>query len=783
MSKKKKFYKYRRLNCGSTSKQCGMGCIPRDHKCDGKAKSKMSLLKNNVKKDISRLENGGDFGKVSEKAFAKILVTDKEIGQKMPAAMTPIVANSSKLDDRVKKAYIDSATRKSWNWKGKYTSVKLKKEDPAFQRKISNRKLTHNVPDVPQEKERDEKKERKKFFATDGGKKVLKTLASVAVVGGVAAAAAYTISSAKKEKDPKPESKTFGMEEDTSDALAYSRKTWKESPQKQASIETQAQAIYDTGDKKSAQIIAKDKFYDNPNTVYESYTDVYQRAHKLNKLNEAGNLSTRNKDDYISMWGFSPEQSKDNKVDGQLIPKPESTLGLARKRVIDDLNDQGYTTESDHKAVLAYHTNPKNFERIKKFGRKYNPETNRYELPKNDADTDMMWTPAQERDESFKYPKKTSEEKYEEKEALNKYEREQDASPFGRMQDDLQRTKNDAREPYLMSGEIPVQRVTAGGNYGKWEEKEGSQIENEEWLYKQSIENKNKPGFRTTSANPGLSETQKNNQRKEWTKMSREDRLAYNDVDLLRQVSPNDDYGSVFGTSGVKEKVEAKLRDLYRNDTQLEAMRENNIEVLERDIMIGRAVLPEYKSIAVESENAQKSGGAWSASTGGEKSEYGGIENIAGEFVPQTQFDRDVRDARSTTRGKGWKNKTREYKYEMQPGEQRRVVESKQLPKFEKTSAGTEQVISKSGQFLVRRKDPKGNYIYYWKGKKLPVNTPQGVVKYLKKKKQWDFAEEYMEPFVYEIIEENGGIIICRTDEGLIAYDFSNDENYRTIYL
>ena len=837
----KKKRKNKRLNCGPTSKQCGGVCIEKSDTCH---KGKAALLKNNVKKDISRLENGGDFGKVSEKAFAKILVQDKEIGQKMPASFGAIVANSEKLDDRVKKAYIDSATFPKWNLRGTDGDVKLKKDDDAFKRKIESRRMKNNI--VSTGKKRDEKKARKGFFKTEGGKNVLKALAGAAVVGGIAAA---TIYSAQKKEDQK----LYNVEEGENKATTVSKQKY---PDNTSRTEAQAEAFVRTGESKLGKKIANEKFYDNPKTSYESYTDTYQRAKSLNSLRKSGNLSDRKEKDFTSMWGFASGDAEKHIVDGKMNPLPESTLGLARKRVIDDLNSQGFTTDAEHKQVLMYHENPSNWENIRKTGKKYNKETNRYEVqkwtdqidkeypkPGRVADPDRapdmtgvkdasyqnvialdqdstnvlkmkpgdrydshkqmvevnagyeiksdpsvrrkgdnpqlkgkgVNSPTVERqtaDEIERWDARDPEIRAAREEIERLRIREEEASPFGMMQDELQIArgsfeKQKADAIALATDDLSNYQVIGKGRRKGWEQPEGASTADEEWAQKNDNEAKKQPGFLSESANLQLSDDQKNEQRDRWRKMSDADQNAYNDIDILRQISPRDDFASYWNTEHHVFAIQT-LNEKIRDPRQLDLIRKGNLKRMQNDVVDGKAVLPEYKQIAEESELGQSAGGKYSDSTGGEETEAGGIENVG-----STSGDGYIRKYGS----KGMKKKVLEErkfinKYDTKQGEK---------PPWDDKG----RITDNSGRKMRRRKNKKGGYNYMWDGEIVPktVNNDAAFIRWLKEGGKWDFAEELMEEYVQEIIEEKNGIIVCITDEGVIAYDFNNRNNYTKVYL
>lgn len=305
------------LNCSSGTKQCGGACVDKDYTCTGDREKQSHIMVSGVKKELSNLEQGQEPGPLVNKSLASLLVHDKTLGQKLPPEFTDAVASYKTIDDRVKKAYIDSATYPKWNSnKGSDLKVSLNKEDPGFQTKIKTRAVALDVKptivngQVPPETP---------FFSTVKGKTIIKLLGATAVVGAGAALAAYSLKQAKIDKPV-----TLTLEDDIN-------KSFTKDPVKTEAAEIVTESARRAGvvtDKQAKDLTtqASNSPYTSQ-TVYEEYADVYKSAIALEKDRRKyghQNFSLRQNEDYEANWGVPAAA-----VLGKAVATPNSRLGRA----------------------------------------------------------------------------------------------------------------------------------------------------------------------------------------------------------------------------------------------------------------------------------------------------------------------------------------------------------------------------------------------------------------------------------------------------------------------
>ncbi len=327
--KKPSSSKYKKLNCGPTSSQCGGVCISSNEECHvGKA----ALLKENVKKEVKRLEEGKDPGAITNKAMAKVLIADKDIGQKMPKEFSTYIARSEKIDDRVKKTYIDSATKKNWNIDsslGDGDSIKLKEKDGKFLQMIKNRAMHHNVTREENEKESDKKKE--SFFKTDQGKNVLKLIAATATVGAVAGLTIYVAGQKNKKEDSESDSNTYLRQKTAKTFETPSEKidrnianeSYTKNPVKVETSEITNELKQKHGLKSTGLIEDNTHTASTPAEFYKNTWDKAQYFESLTK----DHMSDRQKSEYKDIWGYEAgTRNGRSAAEGSHLQKAESEL-------------------------------------------------------------------------------------------------------------------------------------------------------------------------------------------------------------------------------------------------------------------------------------------------------------------------------------------------------------------------------------------------------------------------------------------------------------------------
>ena len=817
MSRSKKKLKNKRLNCLKGNKQCGGTCIQRSENCH---KGKAALFKSNVKKEISRVENGGDFGKVSNKAIASMLINDRQIGQKFSPKVAKYVAKSNKLDDRVKKAYIDSATKPKYNYDGTAEDVKLSKPDKEFTSKIRMRAFQSNQTS----REKPGKDEDKKFWQTDEGKNFLKAVGIASLIGAGAIGTSLYVTSKKPATEPIDPEKDipFGVEASGSEALKQSQKTYV-SPEKTRQNVIRTEGVRQSlGEEAAQQMSQTTESFAKP-SIYNEYTDTYKSALRINKRRKTGNMSKRDESTFEEYWGFSPDKADANLQERRwtnaqgtvttkkvLTPTDDSFLGKARQDVIDDLRKKGYTDVKDQAAVIAFHQNPKNWKNIKKGGNlKWDDESKTYVLPKQGAYDKSAVSPGiretfpdemyvtQKFPKSYEAPTITSEKLEGKAAVMNRSRRQTEYIPAGETSEgyirDIDKISSEQKDIIAKRTESEELLGIRGGEEDLRYTPEKNIDTNKSIDPTTQLESSAEQRFDPQKASE-LNSSEIAAQKTKWEKMGDARKQFYIDASIAKNYGISVDEENVSKENHIKilRQIKENLQD--PSNEIINDLRNVERATITNAIFAGNAVLPEYRSQTSANELG-------TSKLSRDEQKY---ENVAGEVVGETiksttddvfeyykqnpvgnwenkpiklaadiYEEKEARESRSKTRGKGVLTKIpREYEREVKPGE---------LPKFQKTSGGTEQVVSKSGNYLVRRK--RGNkYVYYWKGKELPVSNANDVIRYLRNMDDWDFAEQTLEPFVEEILEENNGIIICSTDEGLIAYDFSSDL-FRMVYL
>lgn len=571
--------KYRKLNCGPTSKQCGGTCISKGEDCHvGKA----SLLKQNVKKEINRLEQGKEPGAITNKAFAKLLVTDPDIGQKLPPEISPYIASSDKIDDRVKKSYFDSATRKSWNIDkshGSRPAIKLKKQDEDFARKLNNRAKQNNV-EATQGNEKEFEDKSKNFFKTDKGKRVLKLVAATATIGAAAAITAYGIKEGKSRvAAEKANNKTSVKEVVT--------RSYQKSPESVQVREDIRESMRQAGDKVSSDAIG-DAPYVSP-TPTETYANMYDRAKYLDKQVQSGvELSTREATDYKDSWGYEPGQR------GTKGAKPDSKLGKAEKEAVDYIKKEApNASDEEIKEGLDYLRNKKVYDDSKS-GQTYDPNTKQWKSRKwteessyiNEEDTAIQFDP-----ETGKYEKKPLVQPVSDSQDVNPLDLDYD--PVNKRRKEIGRAESSARNADAMQGSS---ENVAG-------------LQDDEVDSRRKIERKKDNPLDKIGGSQQLPKEQVSEQIKDWDNLDKETQEIFARNEVLRDARGSSYGGDIIdGVPDAKKRaknfVDEQLNDIYDSGT-IGVLQQQKLGQIKTAITSGAPVLPQYRSdasVSIEDE-------------------------------------------------------------------------------------------------------------------------------------------------------------------------------------